>query len=326
MRRPLFPGLFVFVFVSACVGGCAGSVGGGSDDDFAVFDFADPFVVNVDDDRGFVGFATNSGEDNVPVATSTDLVHWRRGGDALPELPVWALADAGLTWAPAVLPRGEGFVLYFTARDVDSGFQCIGRATSSAAAGPYVDDTDAPLICQVDEPEALCGSIDPSPFVDDNGAAWLVWKSDENAAACQTDSQLFAQQLSDDGLALVGPRASILRHSQDWEDPLIEGPALVQNAEGDLVLFYSAGRYDTGGYATGYATCDAPLGPCTTATVDGPWLSSPFGPGGGEVVSDDEGALFFSHHAWTEVDGGGVRVVVVEPLSFDAAGAPQLGR
>ena len=40
-----------------------------------------------------------------------------------------------------------------------------------------MDMSTAPLIYQL----SLGGSIDPSPFVDADGAAYLVWKADANA-------------------------------------------------------------------------------------------------------------------------------------------------
>ena len=35
------------------------------------------------------------------------------------------------TWAPSVLPRGNTYVLYYTARHRTSGLQCIGRAVGT---------------------------------------------------------------------------------------------------------------------------------------------------------------------------------------------------
>lgn len=311
-----------------------GAEGEGEGEDAAVFDFPDPVVVNAraldpTSTVAFVGFATNNEAGNVPMAVADDIEGpWRLDGDALPELPVWAEADAGLTWAPAVLKRGDHYVLFFTARDLDSGFQCIGAATSTTLRGPYVDDTLDPIVCQVVAPEALCGSIDPSIFHDDaddegdGGTDWLLWKSDENAPECQGDSRLWSQRLDDDdGTTVVGDRHLLLTHDAAWEAPLIEGPALVADDDGDLVLFYSANRWETDDYATGYARCPSPEGPCVKVTTDGPWLHSARGPGGPEVVVDDVGALWLTFHAWTAsggLEGGGVRMLDAQPLDLEA--------
>lgn len=299
--------------------------GEGEGEGDVVFDFPDPFVVNAaaagaaDVDTAFVGFATTDEIDNVPMAFADDLAGpWRRDGDAMPVLPSWASTEAGYVWAPAVLKRDDHYILYFTARDENTGFQCIGRATAAALRGPYLDESEDPLVCQVIEPEALCGSIDTSVIVDDNDDAWLLWKSDENAPDCAADSRLWSQRLSADGLRLVGDRQVLLTHDADWETPLIEGPAMVQIADRDFILFYSANRWETADYATGFARCASPAGPCTKVTTTAPWLSSTAGPGGPEVVRDGAGAPVLTFHAWTGPDATGVRMIRALPLDVDA--------
>ena len=49
--------------------------------------FPDPFILEVDD--VYYAYSTNSNSRNVPYATSTDLVNWQVGRDALPALPWW---------------------------------------------------------------------------------------------------------------------------------------------------------------------------------------------------------------------------------------------
>ena len=42
------------------------------------------------------------------------------------------------------------------------------------------------------------------------------------------------------------------------------------SVEGRYVLLYSGGWWESAGYATGYATCDSPLGPCAKVTTERP--------------------------------------------------------
>jgi beta-xylosidase len=259
-------------------------------------DFADPFVLRAGDT--YYAFATNSGHVNVQVERSTDLKTWTPLPDALPQLPPWAQRAAGLTWAPSVLPRGNGYVLFYTAREVRSGVQCISRATSQQPQGPYTDDSSEPFVCQ----RALCGSIDPSPFVDSDGRAYLLWKSDENGAACRSAPRLWAQELGTDGLSLRGAPAPLLVKDAGWEGALIEGPSMVRSGPG-TVLFYSANAYDSAQYAVGYARCKGPLGPCEKVTRMTPLLASVglmLGPGGQELFTDVAGKLWMAFHAWTQ--------------------------
>ena len=283
-------------------------------------DFPDPFVL-VAGDRYFA-YGTQAGDVNLQVMESADLRRWDHRGDALPELPGWAAR--GMTWAPSVLRRGGAYVLYYTVRFEAAGRQSISVAMATDPAGPFVDRSTGPLVFQAERG----GSIDPSPFVDTDGTAYLVWKSDDNALG--RGASLWGAPLRPDGLGLSGEPVEILRHDATWEKPLIEAPSLVRPAEGTYVLFYSGGWWEGDGYCVGYATGPGPLGPFRKATDTGPWLASEAemaGPGGAEVFADADGEWRIAFHAWTPphvgYDHGGARSLWIEPLGFEA-GRPVL--
>lgn len=289
-------------------------------------DFPDPFVLRGPD--RYYAYATNAAGKNVRTLSSTDLATWTDLPDSLPTLGSWAKANASLTWAPSVLQRGSQYVLYYTARDVASGFQCIGRAIAQNPAGPFTDETSAPFICQVTAP-ALCGSIDASPFVDTNGDAYLLWKSDENAAACNDDARLWTQRLGVDGISLLGSPTELLVRDRNWEHPLIEGPSMLKVGS-DYFLFYSANWYESANYGVGYATCSTPFGPCVKHTQDGPFVGSSgetLGPGGQEFFTDMKGRTWMAYHAWSSplvgYDQGGARSLRIDPIDF-VNGIPKL--
>ncbi|HZQ75728.1 MAG TPA: glycoside hydrolase family 43 protein [Acidimicrobiia bacterium] len=283
-------------------------------------DFPDPFVL-VAGER-YVAYGTQTGDVNVQVMASVDLRRWEHLGDALPALPAWA--ERGRTWSPAVLQRDGAFVLYYAVRHRAAGRQAISVATAADPAGPFVDASDGPLLFQADRG----GSIDPSPFVDADGRPYLVWKSDDNAV--DRPASLWAAPLQDDGLDLAGPPVEVLRHDAAWERPLIEAPSLVRTGEGAYVLFYSGNWWESDGYAVGYATGPAPLGPFSKETTDGPWLESMpgmAGPGGAEVFAAAGGGWRIAFHAWTPprvgYAAGGRRSLWIERLRFDG-GRPSL--
>lgn len=283
-------------------------------------DFPDPFVLPVGDH--YYVYATNVGATNVPVLRlSQDFAETEWLGDALPRLPEWAAWHQSLTWAPAVLLRGERLVLYYTARYRAAERQCIGRAIADQPAGPFVDDSTVPFVCQLD----LGGSIDPSPFVDQDGRAYLLWKNDGNC--CGLSVGLWVQPLRDDGLALEGEPVQLIRRDQIWEYPLVEAPAMVEH-EGVYYLFYSGNWWESHAYAVGYAVCETVTGPCEKPQKEPLFTFIPeaMGPGGQEFFRDPAGNLWMVYHAWTAPNVGypeGSRSLRIEPVDF-VNGAPQI--
>jgi beta-xylosidase len=282
---------------------------------FAVYggDFADPCLIRVND--SYYAYATNAGAVNVQVMVSVDLSRWQRLDDALPVLPSWA--QRGDTWAPAVIQIGDLFVLYYTVREPLRARQCISVASASSPEGPFLDERRSPLIYQLDHG----GSIDPCPFLDDEGELYLVWKSDDNAIG--RPSSLWGQRLSADGRNLLDRPVRLLGHDQAWEDPLVEAPSLVRS-EGTYYLFYSANWWESDRYGIGYAMAAAPLGPYTKATLAGPWMGSDTavaGPGGQDFCRGQSGELLMAYHGWQPgrigYGHGGARSLHVTRVGFN---------
>jgi hypothetical protein len=273
-------------------------------------DFADPFVVSTP--TGWVAYATQHGLANIQIATSPDLVTWTDVGTALPFLPPWA--DGYAVWAPAVLPRGDHAVLYYAVLERASGRVCVSAAVAAGPTGPFVDQSKGPLVCQRD----LGGTIDPSPFVDADGRAYLLFKSEGVADAEPT--RLWAQPLRADGLALDSDPVELLHTEQPWEDPIVEAPSMTRDPDGQYHLLYSGGRWQSADYAVGWATCDSPLGPCRRASTTPVLQSSDdvAGPGGAEFFSGPEGETWIAFHAWIGPVGypQGRRSMLIERVGF----------
>lgn len=254
-------------------------------------DFPDPFVLTTP--SGYVAYGTNAAGANVQVRTSPDLSAWTVHADALPNLPSWA--DPGFTWSPSVLVRGQAYALWYVVRHAASGRQVISVAHAPSPLGPFEDRSSGPAVAQLD----LGGSIDPSPFVDEDGTAYLCWKADSNAI--DRPSSLWVQPLRGDGAAVVGEATRLLVHDRRWERPLIEAPSMIA-ASGGYWLFYSGGWWESDRYGIGYATAPHPLGPWTKQTRRRPWAASSaqaLGPGGAEVFRGRDGTLYLAYHAWS---------------------------
>ncbi len=258
------------------------------------WDFADPSVLLAD--GTYYAYATNSVGGHTQAIRSPDRQAWTWVGEALPALPSWA--EPGQTWAPSAIQLGDRYALYFSARQRGSQVKCIGVAFSDTPAGPFGASPSEPLMCQADE----MGSIDPSPFVDLDGVAHLVWKSDgdfhRNAPA-----KLWSAPLSEDGAMVAFFPSELLVADRDDEDFTIEGPNMVRVADA-WYLLYSANRWETTEYRMDYARCDTPAGPCHKPAHN-TILSSydaTMGPGGGEVFRDQDGTLQLAYHAWLDPD------------------------
>lgn len=270
-------------------------------------DFPDPFVLRVDD--AYYAYATNGPGGNVQTLTSNDLVRWTPGKDALPEVGGWAYE--GKTWAPEVLARDDGsYVLYYTANAADFGRQCIGVATAEQPGGPFVDERDEPLVCQDEEG----GSIDPSPFRDEDGSLYLYWKNDGNC--CGRDTWIYAQRLDPTGLDLKGSPVRLVKQDTGWEADVVEAPTMWRES-GGYVLFFSGNAFESDFYAVGYATCQGPLGPCRDSPRN-PILKTACrasGPGHQALIRVGD-ATWIAYHAWAGV-GREKRALWLDRLEWD---------
>lgn len=298
--------------------------------------FPDPHIVLHNGE--FIAYSTNDGP-NLPMLTSRDLVNWTRVAapdgrriDAMPQLPTWA--KEGRTWAPEVIRIGAKWLLYYTAADTKKNMQCVGVAVADSPKGPFRDPSAEPLVCQTDQG----GTIDANPFRDANGKLYLYYKSDGNAVGKK--SVIWGQRLSDDGLRLEGQPVALVQDDQKWEWSLVEAPTMVKSP-GGYQLFFSAAYYGwdypkerLSNYATGYANCAGPLGPCKDAP-ENPILHSfndrqagcLSGPGHPAIFSVGE-RHFIAFHAWAATKGcrpaDAERYLYIAPL-FWKDGKPQIG-
>jgi beta-xylosidase len=298
--------------------------------------FPDPQIVLHQSE--FIAYSTNDGP-NLPMLISRDLVHWSpvtsadgRRADGMPRLASWA--KEGRTWAPEVMQVHGKWLLYYTAASAKKNMQCIGVAVAAAPTGPFLDPAPEPLVCQTDQG----GSIDASPFRDADGTLYLYYKSDGNAVGKRTI--IWGQRLSDDGLRLSGDPVALVQDDAKWEWRLVEAPSMVKSP-GGYQLFFSAAFFGwdypkerLSNYATGYANCSGPLGPCKDAP-ENPLLHSfndrdagcLSGPGHPAIFQVGQ-RHFIAFHAWAATSGcrpaEGERFLYIAPL-FWKDGKPQIG-
>jgi hypothetical protein len=216
------------------------------------------------------------------------------GSTALAGVPGWE--RPGTQTSPGVYQWGNRWVMFYDALDNAAGKYCLSVATSSSPSTPFTDSSSGSFECQV----ALGGSIDPSPLVDRNGQPWLLWKSNDGSSTAVSD--VWAAPLGPDGVTLAGaPQLVMAKDSVNhpWETT-VDDPQMVQ-AGGRYVLFFTGGDWQSASYATGFAVCAGPTGPCTQPQA-GPILSSygpAAGPGGGSLADDGNGNWYMAYAAWS---------------------------
>ncbi len=272
--------------------------------------FADPDIVR--HGNQWFAYATNTSHLRLPTLVSRDLRTWTpltdaRGARVDPLQPAsWVSARNGgqSLWAPGVDRIGNGWTAAYAAPAGTTGGErhnCIGLSRAASPAGPFR---------AVGEPlcygQAQLGVIDPDIFVDSTGVPWLLWKF--SGIVRGRPAGLFIRQLNRQGTGFQeGSRTvELLTLVRGWEGITIENPSMVQ-FRGVTYLFYSGNDYRDARYATGYAICAGPEGPCVRQNHGAPILSTAstgnLGPGGASAFVDGK-SLRLLYHAWDRLPGG----------------------
>jgi arabinan endo-1,5-alpha-L-arabinosidase len=123
----------------------------------------------------YIVVTSNDAPDSFPIIRSRDLTRWEFAGFVFPkgDKPEWAADGEYVSdfWAPELHIVDGEFRMYFTARNRDTRELSIGVARSSSPTGPFIA-SKKPLLAG--------NTIDPHVFVDEDGAAYLYWKKDNN--------------------------------------------------------------------------------------------------------------------------------------------------
>ena len=282
-------------------------------------EWPDPSVI-FETGRGHTAVTTSNGwAPTFRILQSGDLGTWRITGSVFRRPPRWAKTDF---WAPEITKLRNGYAVFYSAlpRRRKGNWYCLGVATAPAANGPY-RDKGGPLRCN------RYGSIDPFPVRDENGVLHLLWKEDGNEFRRPTP--IFAQQLSEDGLQLLGRPRELIRNTEEWEQTVLEAPSVIRR-NNMFYLFYSAnsccGRRCA--YAVGVARSPTLIGPWEKYAGN-PILRSGNGwrcPGHASVTPDAGGGFNAFFHAYRAGDGilAG-RQLLADSVGFGADGWPSIG-
>lgn len=264
-------------------------------------DYSDPDVIRVGDDYYMVSssFAYLPG---VPLLHSKDLVHWEIINHCVPSLPFEKYnnpSHGSGTWAPAI--RYHDGMFYVFVPLVDEGI-FVARS-----ADPYGEFT---LNCL----HATKGWIDPCPFWDDDGKAYMVFAYAGSRSGIK--HRLDLVEIDPDCTGLLGEPVTIFDGQQ--LGPTTEGPKLYKYQGYYYILMPS------GGVAPGWQSvlrAESVTGPYEYKIVMHQGNTEVNGPHQGGWVTGPDGRHWFIH--FQDVIELG-RIIHLQPMCFNA-GWPFIG-
>ena len=274
-------------------------------------DYSDPDVCRVGEEYWMTASSFNCFP-GLPILHSRDLVHWELVGAALVDYPGegWDAPDDDFrttvqhgkgVWAPSIRYH-EGWFYIFVG-DPDRG---IFMVRTQDPQGPW-----EPPVWVVREK----GFIDPCPFWDEDGKAYLSHGCAGSRAG--NKSILFVAPMDPDGTCLLGPSRVV--YDGHLSQPTIEGTKFYKR-DGKYYIFSPAG-----GVATGWQTvlrADSPWGPYEERIVLAWAEGTVNGPHQGAWVQTPEGEDWFLHF---QDKGAYGRIVHLQPMTWKADGWPVIG-
>lgn len=193
-------------------------------------DYSDPDAIRVKDDY-FMIASSFSNVPGIPILHSKDLTHWQIINyvlDNLPEKRYEKPIHGCGVWAPSIRYHEGIFYVCFPMPD-----EGIYMCTTTDPFGKWSEPVNI-------RPQA--GWIDPCPFWDDDGKAYLVAGVAKSRIGYK--SVLHIVEMQPDGLGLIGPEIKIFDGNENGQET-IEGPKLYKR-NGYYYIFAPAGGVKTG--------------------------------------------------------------------------------
>lgn len=233
-------------------------------------DYSDPDILRHGEDFYLVASSFNH-MPALPLLHSRDLVNWRIVNHVFDRFDLAGYDDfqpGKGVWAPSIRFHDGQFWVFFSTPD-EGIFMCHTRDPLGTWSAPH---------CL----KAVRGWIDPCPFWDDDGTAWLVHAF--AFSRCATKHKLQICRMAADGSRLLDEGRILYDGSADL--PTLEGPK-VYKRHGWYYVFAPAG-----GVATGWQTV------LRARDLQGPWQQR-------TVLHQGSSAVNGPHQGgWVELEGG----------------------
>ncbi|TWI67383.1 glycosyl hydrolase family 43 [Pseudoduganella lurida] len=234
------------------------------------------------------------------VWSSKNLVEWKKERMVLDVAHdvKWANIEA---WAPDAIERNGKYYFYFCAQGQ------IGVAVGDSPLGPFKDALGKPLVGKGMGIQS--NTIDPYPFIDADGQAYLYWGNGKLANVVK---------LKADMVTVDGPVATIAL--RDFREGIV-----VFRRAGKFYFMWSIDDARSPNYRVGWGTADSPLGP-VRSPESGFIVLQRHGAAVGtahhsvvNVPGTDRWYAAYHRHA-LPVGGGYQRQTVLARMTFDGAG------
>ncbi len=267
-------------------------------------DYSDPDAIRVGDTY-YLTASTFNYVPGLPILTSKDLVNWTLVNYALPNIPEERYAvprHAQGVWAPAIRYHEGHFYIYYGMPD-----EGIFMVRTADALGQW----DAPVCVLPGK-----GLIDPCPFWDEDGRAWVVHGYAKSRIGFKSILGIFP--MSWDGTHAVGDDHFLFDGQKT--QPTIEGPK-VYKREGWYYIFAPAGGVATGWQTVLRSRCIT--GPYEEKVVLKQGSTVVNGPHQGAWVDTPSGENWFLHFQSRGLYG---RITHLQPMAWDEDGWPFIGQ
>ncbi len=254
-------------------------------------DYSDPDVIRVGEEYWMTA-SSFTATPGLPILRSRDLVNWELVNHALRQVPhasYDAVRPGCGVWAPSIRHHAGLFWIFFPMPD----------------EGIYVTTATDPLgdWCEPWLLQAAKGWIDPCPFWDDDGTAWL-FHAYANSRSGKRD-RLHVRPMAPDGRSLLGEGVEIVHAPHH---PYLEGPKL-HKRDGWYYVMAPGGGVPTGWQVAFRSRCVT--GPYEEKIVLETGSTTINGPHQGAFVDTPSGEWWFLHFQDLGAFG---RVVHLQPV------------
>ena len=257
-------------------------------------DYSDPDVIRVGEDYYMVA-SSFTYLPGVPLLHSRDLIHWEQLAWCVEKLPFarYDLPAHGCgTWAPAIRYHDGMFYVFIPLPD-----EGIFVTTAKNPAGPWSE-----LHCI----KQACGWIDPCPFWDDDGSAYMAHAYAKSR--CGIKHRIDVCRMAPDASRLLDDGVEVFNN--ELMHPTMEGPKFYKR-NGWYYIFAPAGGVGTGWQVA--LRSRSPLGPYEQKIVLHQGNARTNGPHQGAWIDTPAGKDWFFHF---QDDGVYGRILHLQPMTW----------